>query len=599
MININDPNHRSRLGRSHEYAFTESMRFNRMRADTVEAYLGVSPADCDYDYASYAAGRHARSTYEQNLPKGNLLQMSGIGTQIALAYGEPQFMSTARMPDHIGTAESLEPALNRMATLLNFGDTARAVAADSFFGYGIFKVGVGVMPLAAQIATGMRIGPCIWRVGQPDYIYDVTVDHFDKCGFMGDLYTLPLNEAQELYPEDADRLAEITEAERIDSARVMARANRYATPEPMVLLYDCYIPGSNIIATWPIRQQNFRSIADAPLKRGVRDYNGHWSGIYGVLTHLYSPDELVPIAQAENVKALHYLFNDILELTSEQARHAKYNPTYTNNGEKDMQKLWNATDRVPVGITNNSTFGSFEIPGPTQSQTAYMSAIMQLFKQMSFNLDAQLGLAPTSGTATQSSLIAERTNAMTAEMRRKFLRTLQLVGYKLAHLLMEDQNLYLPLTRQLMPGSKIKVDVSWLPPNRAPRNSNVDDYDISVESFSLKYRDPEERLQQIATISNQIILPAFAAQAKGFPIDGQEVLNTAAKYSGNPELRDWYQAVDPVYTEQKQTSRMTAQRPDVGRYVRENVSEKSNNGALQEALTQMAAATGSEGTRVE
>jgi hypothetical protein len=118
----------------------------------------------------------------------------------------------------------------------------------------------------------------------------------------------------------------------------------------------------------------------------------------------------------------------------------------------------------------------------------------------------------------------------------------------------------------------------------------VDDYDIAVESYSLKFRDPEQRLQQIATISQQIIMPAMLAQSEGLPINSQNVLDTAARYSGNPELRDWYEDVDPVYSDRKQQSKMDAKRPDVGHYVRENVSEKNGDGALQEALSQMAAA---------
>lgn len=584
MINPNNPQHRDRMARSAEYAFTELTRFNSMRANTVRAYLGIAPSGCnDWNWADETT----ESKYLENLPKGNLLQMSALGTQIALAYGEPQWLATARMPENIGTAESMEPGLNRMSLLLNLGETARNVAADSFFGYGIFKVGIGRLPLSAQVATGLRYGPCVWRVGQPNFLYDTTVASWDECAFIGDLYLMPLNEAQELYPNDADRLAEITDdMYRMDSARVMARPTRYASPEPMVQMFDCQIPGTKVVGTWPIRAYNMRSIAEPALT--LRDYNGHWSGVYQVLSHLYSPDELVPIAQAESTKALHFLFNDILALTSEQARHAKVNPTYQAAAEKDMKKLWDAADRAPVAVMDPTRFGQWEVPGPTQSQTAYMAAIMALFKQMSFNLDAQLGLAPTSGTATQSTLINNRTDALIAEARRKFLRVMQLVGYKLGHLMMKDQNLYLPLHRQLAPGSKITIDVSWQPAARRPSNAIVDDFDINVEPISLKNRSGEERLQQIAQISNSIILPALSAQANGLPISAERVIETAAKYSANPELRDWYEPVDPVYQQQKQESRFNSQRPDIGHYVRENVSTKTDQSGITEALDTLA-----------
>jgi hypothetical protein len=580
MINPTNSNHLARLSRSADHAVSQLDKFHRMRADTIHAYTGLSPFEPDYAWDRLD---DTSSDYRRGLPKGNLLQLDAIATQLGMAYGEPQFLAQAQQPEHYGTADSLEPALNRMSLLLNLGDTARKVAADSFFGYGIFKVGVGRLPAAARAFTGLTYGPCIWRVSQPNFVYDVTSQgQVEKCGFMGDIYTMPLDDAIEMYPNAADRLVELTDSDWNDRFSTSNQHSRSYTPEPMVVLYDGYLPGTRVVATWVIRGRQMRSLADQPI--GIRDYNGHWSGVYEVLNHLYQPDDMLPIAQAESVKAVSYLFNDILSLTSEQARNAKYNPTFVKGGEKDAAALWGARDRVPVGVEGSSEFGVFEIPGPTQSQTNYLSAIMGLFKQMTFNLDARLGLGNLGGTATESRLINEQANAMTAEMRRKFLRSLQLVGYKLGHLLMESQDIVLPLRRPLMPGSDITVDVSWKTPQEQPRVAKIDDFDVHVESYSLRMREPEQRLAQISQIEQQIILPAMAAEAQGFPIDSREVLKTAAKYSGNPELLDWHNPVDPVRQQLKRDSSMTAKRADVGRYVRENVTEQTSDGDMAQAL---------------
>lgn len=573
MLNPLNPDHRLRFSRALENSHTELQRFARMRDSTVKAYLGVSPHAGDWDWSGL------EKKYRDSLPKGNLLQLAGLNMQIALAYGEPEFLSTARVPEQAGLAEKLGPALNRMAKLLNLGDVARDVAADSFFGYGIFKVGIGELPLSAQAATGLRVGPCVWRVGQNNFLYDISASNWDNVSYVGDSYPMALNDAQELYPHAADRLTSMSGTDQLDSKHVLARPSQFQTAEEEVWLVDIYFPQARLVATWLVQNESFRSVSDEPLS--VREYEGHWSGVYQVLNHLYAPDELVPVAQAESVKSLHFLFNDLLHLTSEQARHAKVNPMYQTGADKDMRRLWDAADRRPVGVTDPSRFGLFEVPGPTQSQTAYMAAVMQMFKQFVPAAD-EPQRAPT---ATQGALMRQSTNAVIAEARRKFNRALQMVGYKLGYLLMGSDEITLPASKPLRPGSRVSVDISWNPASLEPRTARIDDFDIDIEPYSTIYRAPEERQQQLFAAVSQIV-PLMQLQASGAPINMEEVLSTMAEYSRLPELKNWFEEVDPLHAAKRQSSRISAPRLGVGQYVRHNVSEKTDAGALEANLGQ-------------
>lgn len=548
-----------------------------MRANTVHAYLGISsinPEGVNWN-TSFAQQKYIRS-----LPKGNLIQQAALSQQIALAYGEPQFMTACRTPDQAGLADKLSPALNRMAMLLNLGETARNIAADSFFGYGIFKVGVGYMPLSAQAATGLRVGPCVWRVSQEQFVYDTFASSWDNVSYAGDDYLMPLSDAQEMYPNSADKLATMIDMDRLDQQHVLARPTRAYMPEEMVRLIDVYFPALRVVATWVIRNHNLKSVSDEPI--AIRDYDGHWSGIYQVLSHLYSPDELVPIAQAESVKALHFLFNDLLDITSNQAREAKVNPIYQVGAEKDMIRVMNADDRKPVGVMNPTQFGSFEVPGPTQSQTAYMSALMQLFDKFVPTSDQPM-LAPT---ATQAGLGRQTTNAVVAEARRKFNRVLQLVGYKLGHLLLNNNELTLPSARPLHAASTIQVDTTWRPAHQDPRNGIIDDFDVAIDPFPLVYKSPEEKQQQLMQ-SIQVITQVGQARAMGTPISVEKTIDLLAGY-GQPELKSLFEEADPAWGARAQQSRGSAPRLGVGQYTRTNVSEKTNEGQLTQNLTQVA-----------
>lgn len=574
-INPQDSAARIRLAKSLAYSHQQLKRYHLMRADTIQAYLGVRPDDSSMYYQS-------SEDYHDQLPQGNLLQLAAISHQISLAYGDLEFLAEGRTPDKIGTAENLEMAQNRMIKLLDGGETSRRIAADSFFGYGVAKVGIGRLPLAAQSATGLTYGPCYWRVGQEQFLYDMTARHWNDVAIMGDWYMCPVDEAVERFPQHADRLQRATAFGRMDSPTVHAHAVDQFSAQPMVLLFDAYFPGTNVVGTWDIRPDSFGGIEEPPL--GLQDFDGHWSGVYSVLTHLYSPDELVPVSMAESFKGFHYLFNRLLKLTADQALTAKFNPLYTAAAEKDMEAVWNAEDRVPVGVMDPTRFGQFESPGPTQSQTAYLAATMSFFKEMTLNLDQRLGLAPSAGTATQAQLLANAGDGIIQEMRRKFNKTLQMVGYKLGHLLMNSPELALKQQRPLVPGSQIPITIQWPPPGGL-QDERIDDYDINIEPRSLEIRTPEIRLQRIYQMASQMV-PLFQARQQGAPINPEEILKTFARLSGERDLLAWFEELDPEYTMQKQQSRATAKRADVGQYVRHNTSERTNAGNLTQSLTQ-------------
>lgn len=584
MINPSNAEHREQFSRAADHAQQELIKFARRRSDTMQAYLGIN------NDAPEPSWFTRNNKYKRELPQGNLLQQAGLSHQIALAYGEPEFLVTARVPEQKGLCEKLEPALNRMAKLLNLGEVARDVAADSFFGYGIFKTGLGMLPDSAQAATGMEFGPCVWRVSQADFIYDITAQSWDKVAYVGDIYTMPLNEALHYYPDHADRLNEMTDMDRLDAPTVFPMPSSYNRPEKQVRLCDMYFPGIKVVATWVIENDNLRSLAEAPL--AIRPYDGHWSGVYTVLNHLYSPDELVPVSQAESTKAIHYLFNQLIHLTSEQAVRAKYNPLYRagQGGDREMQKIWDATDRFPVSVQDpsNQNFGGLEIPGPTQSQTNYLGVLQGFFKAMTPTLD-EPERAPT---ATQGTIARQTTNAITAEARRKFNRCLQLVGYKLGHLLIEDDTLTLEASRPLTPGSDITYPVTWEPKSMDPRANKIDDLDVGIDPQSVLHRSAEERQAQLVQ-STQFLLPIMQAAASGSPINVEKVLDTTAKYMNLPELRDWFEPVDPLYQMQAQNGRQsTGPRIGVGQYTRTNVSEKTDGGQLEQALSQQSDESG-------
>jgi hypothetical protein len=297
------------------------------------------------------------------------------------------------------------------------------------------------------------------------------------------------------------------------------------------------------------------------------------------------PDNIVPVTQAESTKELHFLFNELADRVAEQARSAKVNPIYETGSQRDMELLEGADDRKPVGVSNIQKIGTWEKPGPSQSQTSYMLSSLQMFKEFSGNLDDTLGLAPTAATATQSQLIRQSNNVRGAEARRRMDRLMEMVALKLAHLALHDKTLRLPM-RSRVGTTDFNIDASWLPPSELPREREADDFQITIVPGSMAYRPPEARLAAMNEATGQIF-QAMQLAGSGAPIDLEKFVELQADYRDLPELRDIYVGLLPDHAEQKESAQLGRMRdPNRGKYERVNSSERTNAGGLTQTMQQ-------------
>jgi hypothetical protein len=362
----------------------------------------------------------------------------------------------------------------------------------------------------------------------------------------------------------------------------------------MTRLMYVYLPFSGLEVFWPANNLTFSQVGDKPLL--VRKWAGHHNGPYDILSLLDIPDNLIPVTTSEAVKNLHYLVNDLQDILAFQAREAKIVPVYETGSQRDMDRLDAGEDRKPVGVSNIQKIGQWERPGPTQSQSAYMAAATQMFKEQAGNMDDTLGLGQTASTATQSSLIRQRTNARTEESRNRMEEMMISIGEKLAHLALNDQTLTLPMREPIQGVEGIHMDMSWLPPQLMPRPQSVVEYGIDVVHGSMAPRDPQQRLAQLNEAMGQIAQFAQLA-AQGVPIELDEIVKIQAEYRDLPELTkitsSMLQQIALQRMQQGAPEPSTAGDPSKpgGNYTRTNVSERTPQGALQQNLTQVPQST--------
>lgn len=583
MIDPLNPDHCARLAKAMDYWNKELAVYRTARRETILNYTGLQALAKSYGVDP--------STGDKRI-LGNLIQLSGLAHTVQLAYNDPRYLVIANEPKGEAVSIRLETWLDRYCPLIGLGDVARSVALDSFFGFGIVKVDHGYLPPGVRKLTGQETGPMAWRVSQDCFGYDGNATSWDDVSFIWDMVVVPLDDAKqyppfmEFNPEATAALVEFrgdsTTNAQGDLHNKTDRTSNSA--QAMVRLVHVYLPHSNQIVVWPCNNETFAEVASQPLL--VREWTGHHTGPYAVLTHLDIPDNLIPVAQTESVKGLHFLFNELADRTAKQAVDAKINPIYEMGAQQDIQRWENAQDRESIPVSNIGKLGMMEKPGPTQSQTAYMGTVLQMFKMFGNSIDDTLGLGATAPTARQSELIRSATNARTGEARRRMNRVMELVGRKLSHLVLNDQNMRFPMRRPV-PRSGLTMDVSWLPPAQMPRNPDADDYLISVVPESMEFRSPFDRLESLKQATAEIIQAAQAAQA-GIPIEMAKFVEIQAKYRDLPELLDLWLGLVPEHAEAKSAAQNGPRiRPEgTGEYTRTNVSEQSDQGAMMQNLSQ-------------
>jgi hypothetical protein len=268
----------SRLAQSLDFNFQLHQTYRELRRETV--------LNCSGSTAVGAAMGAEQTLVGKKRVWGNLLQLAQQSHIITLAYNDPRFIIVPNTPEGDAIAPRLEEWLKRYTNLINLGDIARAVAADSFAGWGIVRVARGLMPPGARALIGQEVGPMCWRVSQDNFIFDGTATSWDYCSFIADMITVPLVEAKQHKPflefnqEATERLDEFTMQGGQTDSRVHTNPMRTAMAVPMVRLVRVYLPYSNVICTWEANQNTFNKVEEQaaanrtlhrPPQRAVRD----------------------------------------------------------------------------------------------------------------------------------------------------------------------------------------------------------------------------------------------------------------------------------------------------------------------------------------
>jgi hypothetical protein len=183
----------------------------------------------------------------------------------------------------------------------------------------------------------------------------------------------------------------------------------------------------------------------------------------------------------------------------------------------------------------------FETGGVSQQDMALATFIMDEYDRFAGNLQAMGGLGSQASTLGQEELIHGQLSRNVADMRMAVVSFAAESILDLGRLMWEDQTLEIKSSMQIG-NSGIEVSSDWKPEYRV---GEFDDYQFRVEPYSMVFKTPEQKLQELFQVLQQLspLWPMF--QASGASLDAEAIVDEIARLKNRPEFKRFITFASP------------------------------------------------------
>jgi hypothetical protein len=143
------------------------------------------------------------------------------------------------------------------------------------------------------------------------------------------------------------------------------------------------------------------------------------------------------------------------------------------------------------------------------------------------------GLGPQAATLGQEELVHGELSRNVADMRMSTVNFAADCTLDLGRLMWEDETL--EIQSQIPVGnSGISIDSSWMP---GERHGDFEDYDFKVEPYSMVFKTPEQKLQEMYQFIQQLAPIWPMCQASGATFDAEAFVDEVARLKNRPEFK--------------------------------------------------------------
>jgi hypothetical protein len=574
MFDLKDQQKRDRLYKAIRSSRDALEPFRRVRQTLIKDYVGSW-------YNESGA---------ENKTLVNLMNQTARIYTVALAANNPSVLvSTPRM-DMLPFARRFEVNLAKLISDMALDETFRMIVLDAFFCLGC---GVVMMRdtdtrfhglLASEEDVWLDPGePWFNRVSLDDLILDMTAKELSKMRYCGHRYRADFEKVMDEpgYDKKVKDKLRPTNREHHDSVgatRDMASDWGNAQDDDlkdMIWLQDIWIAENNTIVTLPCDQQDMEPLIERP-------WTGSQAGPYKFLSLGETPDNIIPTSPAVNLKGMHDLQNRLHRRMEADSDANRVVNVYPPGMEDDAERLRTAERNGWYRAKSPESIKQFQSGGVDQRDMALATFIQTEYDRLAGNLQAMGGLGQQASTLGQEELIHGNVSKNVADMRMAVVSFASKCILDLGRLMWEDETLELKTSMEVG-NTGINVNSDWTPDYR---QGEFDDYEFRIEPYSMIFKTPEQKLQELFQVIREIapLWPMF--QASGASIDAQAIVEEIARLKNRPEFKRFITFAAPAemlggdentVRQSPVTSRET---------IRKNVSSGGTEAARSNALIQ-------------
>lgn len=505
----------------------------------------------------------------------NMLMMAVENMLQQLSSRNPQVLCVTHVPRLKSSARQEELAINETLKRIGFEYEHRLWTLSAIFSVGIMKVGLEVtdspevdsepLPMTGIFAEAIMLD---------DFVFDMTASKWNtkQVTFCGNKYRMSLAEAKSNPRFNKEARERLTPMEKPGSDQGTSGISKGSgsNSDPfteMVELWDVWCPEENEVVTFAVDG------GDDPLQ--IIQWKGPKRGPYHLLGFNPVLNNILPLPPIANWIDLDDLENRLVSKLGEQASRQKTIGITDLQGATDGQNIIKTSDGDVLAVGNPNSFKEAHFGGVDQQTLGFALNVKAMCDFVMGNLSANAGLGASAGTLGQEQLIKQSSSIRIAAMQGTLLsatkEVVQDIAYWLHYHPTVEYNLTLPID-----GTDIELPITW--PRQEDgwgnetdvRKGDHDEYDISIQPYSMQDVAPGQRAMLLRQIWQQDILPTVAI---GVQPDVMAYLATLSKYLDLPELAD---IVPSMEINQMALDRGSGSMPQPGKpngnYTRSNVS---------------------------
>jgi hypothetical protein len=574
MFDLANPEKRSRFMKAIRASRNAMEPFRRVRHELIKDYVG-----------SWYAESGAESKTLVNL----INQTARIYT-IALAANNPKVLVSTSRSDLVPFAHRFETNLSKLIGDMSLDKTFRSIVMDAFF-----CIGCGVVMmrdtdtrfhgiLESEEDVWLDPGePWFNRVSLDDLILDMPAKELSKMRYCGHRYRADYEKVMDEPGYDKkvkDKISPTSRQHHDSTGAARDIASDWGSAEDddlkdMIWLMDVWIAENNSIATMVCDQQDLPPLIE-------RDWIGSQAGPYKFLSLGDTPDNVIPTSPAINLKGMHDLQNRLHRRMEDDSDSHRVVNVYPPGMEDDAERLRTAERNGWYRGRNPEQIKQFESGGVDQRDMALATFLQSEYDRFAGNLQAMGGLGQQASTLGQEELIHGNVSKNVADMRMAVVSFASDCILDLGRLMWEDATLELK-TSVSVGTSGIMVDSDWTPDYR---QGNFDDYDFRVEPYSMIFKTPEQKLQELFQVLREIapLWPMF--QASGASIDAEAIVDEIARLKNRPEFKRFITFANPAEMLGGDENTIRQSPVTTRETIRRNVSSGGTEAARNNALIQ-------------